>query len=234
MKYMGSKNRFAKDLVPIFMGTRDNWYVEPFAGGMNIIDKVQGKRIANDINRYLIEMWKALVSGWIPEYVDEDLYADIRDNKKNFKPSLVGWVGFNCSYSGKYFGGFAGKTDTLDGMRNYQAEALKSVLSQVTLLQFVRFENSSYYDLNIPSNSIVYCDPPYRGTTGYGVDFDSDVFFQWVRTLTREGNSVFVSEYEAPDDFKCVWEKETNISLSANLSRVSHNRATEKLFVYKG
>ena len=56
MKYMGSKARFAKDLLPIILKDRkeQQYYVEPFVGGCNIIDKVNGKRIASDSNKYLI------------------------------------------------------------------------------------------------------------------------------------------------------------------------------------
>lgn len=49
MKYVGSKNRYAKYILPIILANRgDSVYVEPFAGGMNLIDKVSGRRIAND------------------------------------------------------------------------------------------------------------------------------------------------------------------------------------------
>ena len=47
MKYMGSKARFAKYILPIVLEgrTEAQTYVEPFAGGMNMIDKVEGKQI---------------------------------------------------------------------------------------------------------------------------------------------------------------------------------------------
>ena len=52
MKYMGSKARVAKEILPIILKDRvqDQWYVELFAGGMNVICEVEGNRIANDIN----------------------------------------------------------------------------------------------------------------------------------------------------------------------------------------
>ena len=58
MKYMGSKARFTKEILSIVLKNRkpDQWYVEPFAGGMNVICEVQGKRIANDLHFYLIAM----------------------------------------------------------------------------------------------------------------------------------------------------------------------------------
>ena len=57
MQYMGSKNRIAKEILPIILKnkTEEQVYVEPFCGGCNMIDKVEGKRIANDYNEYLIE-----------------------------------------------------------------------------------------------------------------------------------------------------------------------------------
>jgi len=58
MRYMGSKQRFLNGILPIILQGRENnqYYVEPFAGGMNVICEVSGNRIANDKNHYLIEM----------------------------------------------------------------------------------------------------------------------------------------------------------------------------------
>ena len=56
MKYMGSKARIAKYILPIILKDRkpDQWYIEPFVGGANMIDKVEGSRIGADINELLI------------------------------------------------------------------------------------------------------------------------------------------------------------------------------------
>ena len=42
MKYMGSKRRIAKYILPIMLEHRapNQWWVEPFVGGGNMIDKV--------------------------------------------------------------------------------------------------------------------------------------------------------------------------------------------------
>jgi Site-specific DNA methylase len=56
MTYMGSKNRIAKEILPIMLKERgQRTWVEPFVGGGNMIYKVQGKRIGADINHYLID-----------------------------------------------------------------------------------------------------------------------------------------------------------------------------------
>lgn len=61
MKYMGSKSRIAKQIVPIIQSGierdgRDS-YIEPFVGGANVIDKIKCKyRVGFDINEYLIAL----------------------------------------------------------------------------------------------------------------------------------------------------------------------------------
>lgn len=235
MKYMGSKARIAKHILPIILKDRkpDQWYVEPFVGGANMIDKVDGKRIGADSNECIISMWVELQSGWVPNPITKEFYNKIRAEKGNYDKRLVGWVGVACSYSGKWFGGFAGKTNTKDGVRDYQAEAFKNVNKQLPNLNDVLFVYGGYDYINIPDNSLIYCDPPYEGTTKYKDDFDHNAFWQWCRDKVKEGHTVFVSEYKAPDDFTCVWEKEVKSSLSANGKTGGNKNSVEKLFTFK-
>ena len=44
---------------------------------------------------------------------------------------------------------------------------------------------------------------------------------------------VYVSEYKAPEDFICVWEKEAKSSLSANGKIGGNKVSVEKLFKLK-
>ena len=237
MKYMGSKARIAKDILPIILANRqkNQWYVEPFAGGMNLIDKVDGNRLANDSHYYLIEMWKELLSGWMPNDISKEEYESVKVNRDGFPAHLTGWIGFNCAHSGKWFRGYAGKIITKEGnTRDYQAEARKNIAKQVEKMQGVVLVNGSYSDLNIPANSVVYCDPPYKGTEKYADTIDHQHFWNWVREKTQEGHEVFVSEYSAPNDFECLWEKEVISSISANSVHSKSTKSIEKLFRYKG
>lgn len=231
---MGSKARFSKEILPIILKDRkpDQWYIEPFAGGMNMICEVKGKRLANDVHYYLIQMWEQLVKGWIPEKITKDMYLSIKQNPEKYPPHFVGWVGFNCSYSGKWWGGFAGETKTKIGtVRDYQQEAIQNVIKQVKKMDNCLFSNKPYYELDLPSDSIVYCDPPYAGTTKYDNDFDHELFWQWVRNISKF-HKVFVSEYNAPNDFVCLWEKSAKSSLSANGKIGGNKLSVEKLFCF--
>lgn len=68
MKYMGSKNRIAKHILPIILRDRrvDQYYVELFVGGANMIDKVTGPRLAGELNKYVLALLQKVADGWLP------------------------------------------------------------------------------------------------------------------------------------------------------------------------
>ena len=61
-------------------------------------------------------------------------------------------------------------------------------------------------------------------------DFNHAKFWQWCRDMAKKGHTIFVSEYNAPEDFECVWEKELKSSLSANGKSGGNKVSTERLF----
>lgn len=61
MKYMGSKARIARFIIPIMTKERSGRpWVEPFVGGGNIIDKVDGYRFAMIVIPMSFRRWKLL------------------------------------------------------------------------------------------------------------------------------------------------------------------------------
>lgn len=238
MRYMGSKSRIAKHILPIILdGRKDGQhYVEPFCGGCNMIDKVPGNRIANDCNPYLIATWEALSWGWDPpKIIEREHYCEVREcykqNSDEYPMHYVGWVGFVGSFNSKFFGGYSGHSvmDARGGVRDYIGEASRNILAQVPLLDGVQFTNRSYNDMSIPPNSIIYCDPPYAGVTKYEYSIDHENFWAWCRERVAEGHDVFISEYNAPDDFVCIWEQELKTTMNPDTTK----RAVEKLFIHK-
>ncbi len=173
---MGSKARFAKDILPIILKDRkpNQAYLEPFAGRMNMIDKVDGIRIANDQHQELMALWKALVyENWNPpQSVSEAEYKHIKYNQNQYPTHLVGYVGFN-SFGGKWFAGY--RRDK-EGKRDYWDEHYRNITKQVPKLEGIILSCKPYTELDIPKQSIIYCDPPYRSTTKYRDGFDHDQF----------------------------------------------------------
>ncbi|MCC1483310.1 DNA adenine methylase [Winogradskyella immobilis] len=231
---MGSKARFAKDLLSIILKDRkpNQAYIEPFAGGMNMIDKVDGIRIANDQHQELMAMWQALIyDAWDPpKTISEAEYKHIRTHQTEYPKHLLGYVGFN-SFGGKWFSGY--RRDK-EGKRDYWGEHYRNITKQVPNLEGVQLSCQSYTDLEIPKNSIIYCDPPYASTTKYRDGFNHDEFWSWCREQSKAGHQVFISEYNAPEDFKCIWEKGAKTTFSWHAKNLSTKESVERLFVYTG
>ena len=236
MKYLGGKTRIAKEILPLILADRKEgqYFVEPFCGGCNVTDKVLGNRIANDYNEYLIAMFRGLVSGEkYPEQIERELYNDVRDcfrsGSDKYNIGFMGWVGFMASYRGKFFGGYSGAYWRSDGRHiDSMSEAVRAIAKQIPNLQGVEFRSGDYKGLQIPEESIIYCDPPYMGTTGYSDGINHDEFWQWCRERVYDGHKVYISEYQAPDDFITIWEKPIQNCISLD------KKATERLFIYKG
>lgn len=229
MKYMGSKNRLAKEILPVILKNRktDQYYVEPFVGGANVIDKVKGNRIGADINNYMISLLKSLSNGWLPPLkITNDQFLDIKNNKENYPEDLVGYVGTQLSFGSVWFCSF--RKDN-GGKRCYSSEAYRNVLKQAPNLKGIEFVCSDYLNLQIPDNSIIYCDPPYKGTDKYRgfENIDHDKFWEWCRSKKREGHEIYISEFEAPEDFICIWEKKVNTLVA---ERSGGKNVTEKIF----
>lgn len=242
MKYMGSKSRIAKYIVPIIQKCIDEnyitTYIEPFAGGLNIIDKIQCKeRYAYDINKYLISLWIHLQNGGkLLDEVTRELYNEVRANYINgkYEDWYVGNIGFLASYNGRWFdGGYAqsGYEKTKYGMkyRDYYKESSNNILNQLDKISDIKLQVMDYKNLN-PHGAVIYCDPPYQGVKQYknSISFNHEEFWDIIRKWS-ENNFVFVSELDAPEDFNCIWNQEITRSIDAKNKR----KAVEKLFVNK-
>jgi len=232
MKYMGSKNRIAKHILPIMLNAAEEknitTWVEPFVGGGNIIDKVPNNftRLGYDINPHTINALVAIKSMVyeLPETVSEIYYNSL----KGTEPSpITSWIRFHCSFSGKFEGGYAKNNRGV----NYCMEGRKNTIAQSNNLQGTYLFVGNYSDVKA-INCLIYCDPPYKLSTQYKTGtFDHDKFWQWCRDMSKK-NVVFVSEYEAPDDFTCVWQGEVKTNFASKRSKATHN-AVEKLFRLK-
>ena len=83
-----------------------------------------------------------------------------------------------------------------------------------------------YRDLYLPDGAVVYCDPPYASTTGYGGGFDHQAFYAWCRAVGKR-YPLFVSEYWMPSDFRCVAEYEVHALAGATTNAQTR---VEKIF----
>ena len=242
MKYVGSKNRLAKELVPIIQSHITNetkGYLEPFVGGANMIDKIEcNNKFGCDIHEELIELLKYVqdTNNILPKTITEEEYNKVRLNKDKYEKWYVGLVGFCATFGAKYFGGYArGFKDDKITPRDIPAESIRNIEKQRKNLQNIKFKCCSYDEINKNiKDFVIYCDPPYKGTLKYTTDFDYDKFYKWCKEMSKN-NIVLISEYWMPEEFECIWEKKTTVRIDSNKkSKDKKMERTEKLFIYRG
>lgn len=246
MKYMGNKQRIADELLKVMfdMTQPTDTFIDLFCGSCSVIERVNPsfKRIANDKNKFLIEMFKALVNGKIfPSFIPKEDYSTRRDLynlSKNGHLILtdddyaeIGWYGWMGSFNGRFFsGGYSGHNvlSKTGKERDYISEQIKNTLKSIPKLKNVTFVSESYENVSIPKGSIVYADIPYKGTKQYETskDFDYESFYDWCRAHKND-YQIFISEYSMPDDFKCIWSKEVTNAMNT----LKTYKPIEKLFV---
>ena len=227
MQYSGGKQRIAPKLAGFIQPFVRDAYVEPFVGGAAMMAAISAPvRIGSDINGALITMWRALAAGWLPPTdVSEADYAKVKAKADPNDP-LTAFVAIGCSFSGKWFGGYARGVNG-----NYAACAVRGLAKKMVNLQGVDWRCSDYRQIEYPEGAVIYCDPPYQGTTGYagaGNEFNWPSFWNFCREKAKLGHWVFISEYVAPSDFKECLAIQT--ALTRGIRMKAKSPRIEKLF----
>ena len=244
MRYCGSKRRFMKYLLPVFTKgmKKDDTFVDLFGGGMNVVCEVDTiNKVAVDYNKYIIALWQEIQTNGmsnIPSQVSEEMYNDVKrayiNDDKRYEDYIIGYVGACCSFGGSWFNGYARFNSKKN--EDHIKEAYNGLATQVINfkhLDKVKFVYDSYDQIHLDEKMIVYCDPPYASTKKYETDFDNAKFWEWARKTSKKVKKLFISEYEAPDDFKCVWQMKKKDGLGTYKGKRQKTKI-EKLFVYKG
>ena len=200
-----------------------------------MIDKIKcAKKYGFDIHKYLIALLQQAQkdASVFPDTFDEELYKDVKQQMEaKYEDWFIGLVGF-CSFGGKWFGGYP-RSFKNDGVtpRDMPNEIIRNLKKQAPNLKNITFRCRDFRTIKPEkvSEYVIYCDPPYRGTTKYTTDtFPYDEFYEWCRAMS-ENNVVLISEYWMPDDFECIWQREIKCTLDKN----SRTNKVEKLFIYK-
>lgn len=234
-RYNGGKKMLGKyiyNAIQQYIDTNNityDTYFEPFCGMCGVLVHFSRNTsyniLACDANEDVFLLWKAIINGWIPpDSIDEETYTEFKQLKE--KSALRGFIGIGCSYGGAYFSGYLGKyTD-----REFVRTAKQGLLRYKNDLKDVCFLDARSYDTFNPKNTVIYCDPPYKGNkvpSVYFRGFDHDHFWNMMRKWSRN-NIVFISESNAPDDFECIWTKEDGKTFRNDRKIIKENLYTLK------
>ena len=117
-----------------------------------------------------------------------------------------------------------GYADLLQRMQILQSLERLERMQRMQRMQRLEVTRLDYRAVKIPAGSVVYADPPYRGTSGYVCgDFDHDAFYAWCMAQPFD---VYVSEYSMPASFHEV----LTIPHRSRLSGTAKNAVVERLY----
>jgi DNA adenine methylase len=155
---------------------------------MSVALSATGPVRCSDKNAALVALYSAIRAGWEPpDHVTREEYRAARelpdaDPRKAF-------CGYGCSFRGKWFSGYTEPYSERTPMgshtrrcRPHRAAAISvkqnvsKVRGPIEVLDFLAVEPR-------PIDAVIYCDPVYRGVTGYPEvgAFDHDLFLRRVR-----------------------------------------------------
>lgn len=252
MRYLGSKEKLKKYIIPILCAAMDDkhqQFVDVCCGGCSIVSSMPtDNKIAIDRNEYVISLWQKLqrnkLNGYlmdgIPFDITRDQYNSIKDSYINkdcrWPDYVIGYIGSAGSFGGAWFNGYSApnynKRNSKGEPENHYNESYRGLEKQLHSFEYLEttvFVNMSFLDFTPTTGSVIYADPPYAGTKKYKDDFPHEDFYDWCRRMNELGHKVFISEYNMPDDFTCIWEKEKVCGLGTVTGR-NQNVKNEKLF----
>ena len=244
--YGGGKARLGREIAQVIadVEAETEWgrhrpYLEPFCGLLGVaVHVADGTRPvhASDLNEDVVLLLQAVQQGWTPPEtpVTKAEYDAMRHSTEH--SAERGFQGLACAYAGIFFAGYRLASST--HKRSFFDMFRSSLLAMRPKMQHMTLTHADYRTL-APKGCTIYCDPPYRANAlqscnpnasirGSFAGFDSDEFWDVARAWSRD-NLVVVSEYSAPDDFVCVWERRFRSGFKPTAERTPR---VEKLFVH--
>lgn len=182
---------------------------EPFCGGLNATRHLRSAGLeveTSDVFEPLIRLFQAVADGWDPPAV----MSEAEYKAWCAEGGMLGSFASACSFGGVWGGGYAGKSERCDPVKETRLSLLRDCPGQrFHVIDFLAVEPR-------PASFSIYADPPYAGTTSYKgrPPFDHVRFWDRVRGWEACGVPVLVSEYTAPEDFECVASREVRSTAS--------------------
>ncbi len=210
MKWSGSKDSQAIEIVSYIPKDTINYY-EPFVGGGSIfLNLIENSNIKNffisDYNKDLINIYKSIQNdplGLIVNY--EQHYSnfnsgDIQHRKDYFKEMRIKYNNEHNPFDFYWI-----MRTTTNGMPRYNKksefnnschfsrpgmnpEKVKELILKYHDLfneKNIIFKTSNYLDIEI-KNGFLYCDPPYENTKGmYFSNFNNKEFINWINNQDK-------------------------------------------------
>ena len=210
--WIGSKRRLAGRILPLF--PEHHCYVEPFAGAAALYFlKTPAKAEAlNDINGDLVNLYR-VVKHHLEEFVRQFKWA--LSSRQTFKwlqataPETLTDIQRAARFYYLQRSAFGGKVTGQTFGTATTAQPKLNLLRLEEDLSAAHLRLASTYIEHLPwadciakydrPGTLFYCDPPYWGTEGYGVDFPLDQYDQLASLARTVQGKMIVSVNDIPE-----------------------------------
>lgn len=210
--WIGGKRRLAKHILPLFPD--HICYVEPFAGAAALyFQKTPSEaEVLNDVNGDLVNLYR-VVKHHLEEFVRQfkwilnsrDIFnwfkitpvETLTDIQRAARFYYLQKLAFGGKVVGQTFGTSATSPLRLNLLRiEEDLSAAHLRLSRTTIEHLDWSDCFTRYDR---PGTLTYCDPPYFGTEGYGVDFGLDQYDLMADLARSAKGPVIISVNDIPE-----------------------------------
>ena len=236
LRWMGGKSKLAPYIVSQF--PTHSCYVEAFCGGAAILLRKHRSKaeVINDIDGELINLYRCvkyhpaelakqsvgmLHSRWLFERLKSQAIGDLTDIQRAARYYAINRMAFGGGMSHPSFGYTRSASAGLSASRFERDIVLLSERLDGVFVEHLHWADCiARYD---SAKTLVYCDPPYFGTSGYGIQFDIEQYARMAELArTMQGRMVI-----SVNDIPAMREVFADFTIEQLAIKYSRSRAVE-------
>ncbi len=210
--WIGGKRRLAKHILPLF--PEHICYVEPFCGAaaMYFLKEPAKVEVINDINGELVNLYRvvkhhleefirqfkwALTSRKIYEWMQITPSETLTDIQRAARFYYLQKLAFGGKVNGQTFGTSTTSAPRLNLLRLEEDMSQAHLRLSRTTIEHLGWQDCiTKYDRE---HTLIYCDPPYWGTEGYGVDFGLEQYDHMAEMARSIKGRMIISVNDIPE-----------------------------------
>ncbi|EDD2459389.1 DNA adenine methylase [Salmonella enterica] len=210
--WIGGKRRLAKHILPLFPA--HTCYVEPFCGAaaLYFLKTPSKTEVINDINGELVNLYRvvkhhleefirqfkwALVSRQIYKWLQDTPEETLTDIQRAARFYYLQKQAFGGKVADHTFGTSTTSAPRFNLLRIEEELSMAHLRLSRTLIEHLNWHQCiERYDR---PHTLFYCDPPYWGTEGYGVEFGLENYDHMAELARRIKGKMIISVNDIPE-----------------------------------
>lgn len=210
--WIGGKRRLAKHILPLFPA--HTCYVEPFCGAaaLYFLKTPSKTEVINDINGELVNLYRvvkhhleefirqfkwALVSRQIYKWLQDTPEETLTDIQRAARFYYLQKQAFGGKVADHTFGTSTTSAPRFNLLRIEEELWMAHLRLSRTLIEHLDWHQCiERYDR---PHTLFYCDPPYWGTEGYGVEFGLENYDHMADLARRIKGKMIISVNDIPE-----------------------------------